>query len=133
LFVSIGLVEAVLSQIRQSAAQFGFALIAYCFMPDHLHLLLAAESEDADLPSFVKRFKQLTGFAFKKAHAQPLWQPGYHDRILRDDEATVAVARYILENPIRGGLARHVGEYQFAGSDVYDLAGLMTAWDERQT
>jgi hypothetical protein len=41
----------------------GFALIAYCFMPDHLHMLVAADSEDADVTAFVKRFKQLTGFA----------------------------------------------------------------------
>jgi hypothetical protein len=37
--------------------------------------------------------------------------------------------RYILENPIRAGLAKKLGEYPFAGSDVYDLPALLTAWD----
>jgi hypothetical protein len=44
-------------------------------MPDHLHLLVAAESEDSDVTAFVKRFKQLAGFAYKKTHSEPLWQP----------------------------------------------------------
>ena len=131
-FRSPDVVQAVLSQIRQSCELLDFALIAYCFMPDHLHLLVAAESEDADVTAFVKRFKQLTGFGYKKTHSQPLWQPGYHDRILRDDEASVAVVRYVLENPVRAGLSGRIGEYPFAGSDVYDLAGLLTAW-EKQT
>ena len=82
--------------------------------------------------AFVKRFKQLTGFAYKKTHGTPLWQPGYHDRVLRDDEATEAVVRYVLENPILSRLSRTIGEYAFAGSDVYDLQALLTAW-ERQT
>ena len=132
LFDSADIVEPVLSRILQTCELFGMELIAYCFMPDHLHLLVGANSEDADMRAFVKRFKQLTGFAYKKTHTSPLWQPGYHDRILRDDEATEAAVRYVLGNPIRAGLSRTIGEYPFAGSDVYDLSALLTAW-ERQT
>src|SRR6185503_11177705 len=70
LFRSAEVVQAVLSQIRQTSELLRFALIAYCFMPDHLHLLVAAESEDADVTAFAKRFKQLAGFAYKKTHGQ---------------------------------------------------------------
>ena len=55
------------------------------------------------------------------------------DRILRDDEATLAVVRYILENPIRAGLAKELGEWPSAGSHVYTWAQLLSAWDDRQT
>ena len=41
----------------------------------------------------------------------------------------VSGVRYILENPIRAGLTRELGEYRFAGSEVYDLEGLLTAWE----
>jgi putative transposase len=98
-------------------------------MPDHLHLLLVGESEDADLRVCVKRFKQLTGFAYKKEHQQRLWQHGYYERVLRDDEATLAVVRYILENPIRAGLARRLGEYAFAGCDVFSWHDLSDVWE----
>ena len=100
---------------------------------DHLHLLLMAQSEQSDLPRFMKHAKQVTGFDYRRQHRKPLWQPGYHDRILRDDEATLAVVRYILENPIRAGLANELGEWPSAGSDVYTWAEPFTAWDDQQT
>ena len=130
-FVSADVVDNALLQIRQTATLFDFALIAYCFMPDHLHLLVRAESERANLPELVKRFKQLTGFAHRRTHAQSLWQPGYYDRIVRDDESTEAIVRYILENPVRAGLTNKIGSYPFAGSDVYSLDELLTAWEQQ--
>ena len=51
---------------------------------DHLHLLLMAQSEQSDLPRFMKHAKQVTGFDYRRQHRKPLWQPGYHDRILRE-------------------------------------------------
>ena len=78
---------------------------------------------------FVRRFNQTTGFMHRRETGQPLWQPGYHERVLRDDEATLTVVRYILENPIRAGLATDLGEYPFAGSEKYSLEDLRTAWD----
>ena len=67
----------------------------------------------------------MSAFHYKKSTGRALWQPGYHERILRDEEGTEAVVRYILENPIRAGLTRELGEYRFAGSEVYDLEGLL--------
>ena len=119
----------VTTQILQSATAFGFAVVAYVLMPDHVHLLPIAQSENADLTRFVKHFKQVTGFAYRQATRRPLWQAGYHERILRDDEATQDVARYILENPVRAGLAKSLGEWPYAGSSVYTWPELLSAWD----
>jgi REP element-mobilizing transposase RayT len=124
-------VAAITEQLRCNAALFEFALVAYCVMPDHVHALLEARAERSDFKAMMKRFKQMTGFAYKKQTGRQLWQPGYHERVLRDDEASEAVARYILENPVRAGLTRELGEYPYAWSDVYDLAGLLTAWEGR--
>ena len=126
------LATETIQQILQLAREFEFAVIAYCGMPDHLHLLLAGRSEQADLERFIKRAKQVTGFAYRQMHDGSLWQPGYHERVLRDDESTLAVARYILENPVRAGLAKALGEWPLAGSDVYSWPELMTAWEDVQ-
>lgn len=116
------------TQLRRACARFEIAILAYCFMPDHLHLLLAAESERADLKACVKWFKQTTGYAYRRHHQEALWQPGYYDRVLRDDEATEAVIRYLLENPLRAGLSDQVGAYPYAGSEVYDGNALLTVY-----
>ena len=115
--------------ILTTAATFGFAVPAYCLMPDHIHLLLAALSQTADLAAFMKQAKQLGGLAYRQARGQSLWHSGYYDRILRDDEATFAVARYILENPVRAELAQELGEWPHAGSSCYTWPELRTAWE----
>jgi putative transposase len=129
LFTNAALVSTVVEQLMDNAEHFELAILAYVLMPDHLHVLAEAESERSDFTAFVKRFKQITGFRHRQETGKPLWQHGYHERVLRDDEATEAVVRYILENPIRAGLSVKLGEYPFAGSSTYDLTALLTAWD----
>ena len=41
---------------------------------------------------------------------------GYYEHVLRDDEATLAVAQYILENPTRKGLVECFTDYPYLGS-----------------
>jgi REP element-mobilizing transposase RayT len=117
----------VIEQIVNNARHFDFATLAYCLMPDHLHAIVEATSERSDFTAFVKRFKQTTGFEYRKRFNHRLWQPGYYEHILRTDETTEAVVRYILENPIRAGLTSILGEYRFAGSDRYTIDALISA------
>src|SRR3954452_9272836 len=131
-FSDLDLGRVTATQILQSAGHHDFDVIAYCLMPDHVHLLLASKSESADLARFVKYAKQITGFRYRQSNHQPLWQRGYHERILRNEEATFGVAKYILENPVRGGLTKALGEWPLAGSGVYTWPELFSAW-ERET
>jgi REP element-mobilizing transposase RayT len=100
-------------------------------MPDHVHLLVYGTSGQSDLQAFMSHFKKATGFEYSRRFKRRLWQPGYHDRILRDDESTEATARYVLENPVRAGLAQELGEYPYAGSDLFDLQAMLTIWDRQ--
>ena len=72
--------------LLQFARSHGFVVPAYCVMPDHLHALVEARTDSAYLRQFVSRFKQRTGFEWKQRTGQLLWQEGYHDRVLRDEE-----------------------------------------------
>jgi len=111
--------ESVLEQLRRALADEQFALLAYCFMPDHVHLVLEGLSDTADLCRLVSRWKQITGYWYRRRSGRPLWWSGYHDHVLRDDESTADFVRYVLENPLKAGLAKRVGEFRFAGSDVF--------------
>jgi putative transposase len=88
-------------------------------MPDHVHLVLEGRSETADLCRSMDRWKQMTGYWHQRQNGCPLWMSGYHDHVLRDHESVVDYVRYVLENPVKAGLAKQVGEYRFAGSDVF--------------
>jgi putative transposase len=124
-------VAPVLEQFRQSALRELFAIVAYCFMLDHLHLVCVASSESSDLRRFVADARQRSGYAYRQSYGNHLWQHGYYDHVLRDDEATLAVVRYVLANPIRAGLTTVLGEYRFAGSDVFtigEIAECLQMW-----
>jgi REP element-mobilizing transposase RayT len=111
----------VMAQFRLTARELAFAILAYCLMPDHAHLLVEGTTEAADLRRFVKRAKQRTGQVHWRQAAAPLWQEGYYDRVLRAEEDSLAVARYIIENPVRAGLVPVPSDYPHLGSDTWQL------------
>ncbi len=43
----------------------------------------------------------------------PIWQDGFHDHGLRDEENYRARIRYVLQNPIRAGLADSIESYPY--------------------
>ena len=104
-----------------------FSVIAYCFMPDHLHLLIEGTSDDSDGRRFIKAFKQYSGYYYSQKRHETLWQRYGFEHVLRDDETTVEVVKYILANPVRAGLAATVEEYPFVGSLVYQLKDLINS------
>ena len=124
-FSSDAPVSLVRSQILRAAAEETFAIVAYCFMPDHLHLLVEGGTETSDCRRFILRAKQYSGFYYKKEFGARLWQRYGFERVLRDEASTVIVARYILENPIRAGLVQRVEEYPYLGSLVFELSDLL--------
>jgi putative transposase len=117
----------VKQQILRSAEQENFAILAYCFMPDHLHLLVQGKSENADLKRFIARAKQLSGYHYAQAFRGRLWQRYGYERALRESEPTATVVKYLLENPIRAGLVARVEDYPFLGSFECSRAELRDA------
>ena len=109
------------------AARFGLEVSAYVVMPDHVHFLVTATREGADFPAMVKAWKQKTGFEWSRRCGQKLWQHGYWERILRDNENTLSVCRYIIENPVRGQLVADPAEYPLSGSTEYTIEQICEA------
>jgi putative transposase len=112
-------VEPILSSLIHSAIQHSFTIYAYCFMPDHLYILLLGDAQSS-LHKVMKTFKQETSFKFRENSNQPLWQRSYYDHILRKEEALQEVALYILNNPVRKGLLDDYQKYPFCSCLVLD-------------
>jgi len=116
----------VIQQFLRTAGAEKFEVLAYCAMPDHFHALAIGLADDSDLIRFVTAFKKCTGYWWKQSgHPRPLWQRGYHDRILREDDLNDAVIRYILLNPVRANLVSDPREYRFLVATKYDVATLL--------
>jgi len=80
--------------------------LAFVVMPDHVHWLLQLK-ENGILSESVRVYKSKVSLILR----QQIWQRGFYDRALRDDDDLRDIARYIIANPLRSGLAKMVGEY----------------------
>ena len=120
------LVAEALGFLVEEARTHGFDIPAYCFMPDHLHLLTNGTHPAADCLKFVKTFKQRSSFAFKQRSQKRLWQDRPYDHILRPDESWEAVAFYIWMNPVRKGLCERPEDWPFSGSLTVDWKRFLT-------
>ncbi len=106
----------LVARLRDHSGKCGFYVHAYCVMPDHMHVLAAAASDDGNTIKFVESYKQETGVAFSRRTGARLWQSKYYDHILRGSEGADRIAWYIWMNPVRRGLCRAPKEYRFLGS-----------------
>lgn len=118
------LIEWLTDILREKSNSFGFKVWAYCFMPDHLHLLIEGKDTNSDMKRFISSYKQSTGFSYKKKTGSPLWQINYYEHVLRREEDTIDVARYIFNNPVRRRLVEDFRKYNFLGSFEFDLCQL---------
>jgi REP element-mobilizing transposase RayT len=89
-------------------------LLAWVVMPDHVHMLLRLGAEES-LCELIQRIKSFAARATNSAISRSgqVWQPGYYDHALRDDEDVVSTARYLVANPIRAGLVTNIGEFPY--------------------
>jgi REP element-mobilizing transposase RayT len=101
LFASARPIDLLIAQILRAKRECAFAEPAYCFMPDHVHLLVEGKAPSTDGRDFIKRSR------LRKSVRNEPQRYGY-DHVLRDDEKAVVIARYMLNNPIRAGLAKRI-------------------------
>jgi putative transposase len=120
LFGNASLVSACLDVLRDATVAQGFGVYAYCFMPDHLHLVLVGFNDSASLSEIIRSFKGHSTAAARKLGVRNLWQKGYYDHIIRDGRSLDAVARYVFENPVRAGLVLDPFDWPFSGSLLMD-------------
>ncbi len=103
--------------LEDAARTTGFRLLAYCFMPDHLHLLVEG-SEGSELAWLMKSFKQASSFDYKQRNGRPLWQRSFYDHVLRGPDELQPALEYIMANPVRAGLVEDADTYPFSGGEI---------------
>lgn len=108
--------EGIETLIRECKERYDFRVYAWCLMPDHLHLLVQPLGGGITISRFVQGLKSITtGLYWELGGAGKLWQRGFYDHILRDEEDPTTVAEYILHNPLRKGLVESAEKYLYSG------------------
>jgi putative DNA methylase len=105
--------EIVVSAIRRGAVS-DYALHAWVVMPNHVHLLITVLS---DVSKVLQRLKGVSAMEANQnlgLRGKPFWQRESYDRLVRDDAESRRVENYIVQNPVKAGLAQSSEKYKWS-------------------
>lgn len=111
-------------------------VLAYCLMPNHVHLILVPPHEDA-LSAVLSRLHRdyARRINFREGWRGFLWQ-GRFASFAMDEDYLLACARYVELNPVRARLAAHPAEWPWSSAAAHltgtaDLLVRPGAWMAR--
>jgi putative transposase len=116
LFVAPADYAAFEQVLAEAQDQCPVALLGYCVMPNHWHLVLAPE-KDGDLSRFVG-WLTLTHTQRRHAHRHTagtghLYQGRFKSFPVEADDHFLTVCRYVERNALRAGLVRRAEEWRW--------------------
>ncbi len=100
-----------------------YRLHAWVVMPNHVHLV-ATTVAGFPLARVVRDWKSFTAHAIaKQRKSGPVWQPGYWDRFIRDEDHYAAAVEYVEHNPVKAGLVSHAEAWPWSSAAIRRAGG----------
>ena len=86
--------------------------LAFVVMPDHFHWLFVLTGT-RQLSICINNVKAYSAKDINRIRGRDgkVWQTGYYERAIRKEEDLEGVARYIVANPLRAGIANSAKDY----------------------
>ncbi len=103
--------------IARAHNEFGVAVGRYVIMPDHMHFFVRG-NVDFELAKWINGLKRSISIAVGATKKRPLWQPGFFDHLLRNDESYSQKWEYVRVNPVRAGLVKSADKWPHQGEVV---------------
>ena len=103
-------INAFLSAVETIRGYHHFEILAYCVLPDHIHLLLKLEENDRDFSSRVKEIKKKATRLLRQIHGNNEMEiaKSFLEHAIKDETAE-RTFDYIHYNPVKHG---YVDDYK---------------------
>lgn len=108
-----------------------FEILAYVVLPDHFHWLMRTEDDSGDFSKIMHSLKRNFTWNYRKLHnvkePMQIWQRGFWDHLIRDDQDLEKHFEYIHWNPIKHGYVNKPEDWPYStykdcvGEGFYDL------------
>ncbi len=86
-----------------------FDLLAYVVMPDHFHWLIVLPESRPNFSEIMQKIKWTFTLEYKQMHKindpVKIWQRGFWDHVIRNEDDLAKHLDYIHWNPVKHGLA----------------------------
>lgn len=95
-------------------------VIAYCFMPTHIHLILKQLSKNG-ISDYMRKILNSYSSYFNTLHKRqgPLWESRFKNVLVKDDEQLLHLTRYHHLNPVTAHLCNNPSDWQFSSYKEY--------------
>jgi putative transposase len=115
-----GVYEALADSVNFYARKYESRLLAYVFMPSHVHLLMVIKG--ACLSGFMRDFKKyVTQKALKDIgiRSGKIWKAGFDRQSIYTERVFTAKIEYIHANPVRAGLVSSPRDWKWSSYRWY--------------
>ena len=125
-FADDSTVDLLRQTMRRVKDIYPFAMQAYAFLPEHLHLLIQVTGS-ATISSILHSIQRNFALNYKRAHGirrkTSLWQHGFWDHVIRDDRDLANHFDYIHYNPVKHGYVSRPEDYVHSSFHEYVKRG----------
>jgi REP element-mobilizing transposase RayT len=136
--------DIILKNINFYKRKYGFKLLAYVVMPDHLHLLIFPKQDHVkEVSNLIGTLKRFTSRALRKQMEKErrttwlrafklegtkkrnwqyqIWQERFDDLAIYSSRMARTKMNYIHNNPVRKGIVERAEEYLYSSARNYIL------------
>lgn len=97
----------------------GYEIYAYCFMSNHIHLLIKEGKEDFGLVFRRIGAKYVYWYNYKYSRNGHLFQDRYKSERVENETYFLTALRYIHQNPINAGIVKDIENYKWSSYKEY--------------
>jgi REP element-mobilizing transposase RayT len=115
-YLAMPSIAQIVMDSLQYCGEIDYQLHAWVVMPNHIHFLATTRT---DVSKFMRRLK---GYTARQANqllkrtGQTFWQEESYDHLVRTPAEFRSIEAYILNNPVKAGLARSAEEYRWSSA-----------------
>jgi REP element-mobilizing transposase RayT len=111
--------QTFLEILSEKAKLLGVHLIGYCVMNNHYHVLL--ENSSGCMSALLKQVNGSYGIYYRRKHGGKgyVFQNRFRSTLIQDDSYLRLAILYLLQNPVRAGLAANCIEYPWSSAGEY--------------
>ena len=114
--------ERYLSFLSKYSEEKETAVLAYCLMPNHIHLLIRP-TEAESLPKMMQGVTLCYTKYFNGENGRTgrLWECRYYSTVVDEDSYLWTLSSYIENNPVRARMVRRAEDYPYSSAKAHLL------------
>ena len=113
-----------LKRMKYYRYKYGINILTYCLMPNHFHLFVQQTTNERSIAMFLSSLlnSYVKSVNQKYKRSGTLFESKTKSKQIKDEAYFKWVIKYILENPVKAGLAESISDWEF--SNAMDLLNM---------